>query len=146
MQNLHEPAIKELEAKLEEILAQAEGFKSSIQALKNLSTNGAIVSKVDNNKNIVSSTGILAIVEQSLKKLNKFAKIHQIATTANLEAAKVRGAITTLLNDKVVTKVQVTTSNGDTFWGLSDWKDSSGAVKKEHIYDESELLGRKVII
>jgi hypothetical protein len=144
MQNLHEPAIKELESKLEEILAQAEGFRSSIEVLKSLTANG-IISKVATISN-VSKPGVLSLVEQTLRSLNRFVKIHQIAAAANLDNAKVRSSITTLQADDIVTKVQVTTSNGDTFWGLKGWKDANGAVKSEYMYDETELLGRKMKI
>jgi hypothetical protein len=150
MENLHEPAIKELEAKLAEIESQAEGFRASIKALRNLSSHSPEVA-TDTKKqisfgfSIVDKVGKVSAVLNAIQRLNRFVKIQEIADNTSFEASKVRSAVSALLADNQITKIQVTTSNNDTFWGLHNWKEGN-KVKSEYMYDKSQLQGHKLLI
>ena len=146
---VHELAIKELEKKLQDVLDLADKLRNSISALKRLQSGDVIkVSTRLIQPSIFSSTpesgNKIRIVYNAILTLNRFVKIKDIADFTFLSTEKVRSAISALLVQKRVVKIQVTTSNVDTFWGIEKWI-NNGDINEENMYDVSTVIGTKSV-
>ena len=150
MDSSYEPALKKFEADLVELNAKIAHIKYAIESLKNGEANNSIsngnaiispVAAVSLSNDGDSPADKVKLVLDAMLSLNRFAKIQEIVNICKFTPDRVRSLITPLIIDKKVTKIQVTTSLLDTFWGLSEWKDGN-TIKSEHLYDKTQLVGK----
>jgi hypothetical protein len=145
MEQQYQSAINKLKEEYDKAIKMAEGYKISIDALEsNGSTqNSNAVSKSIEINSVLTSAEKDVLVYETLDHLKRFSKIGDIgkALAGKMAEADVRASITTLAKSKQIMKVQVTTSNVDTYWGLIYWQ-NTGTIKEEFMYDKKTLVGK----
>lgn len=151
----YDNAIKELEAEVNRLHSRMEGLRFAIETLRSHSNGTYIKAPITHtangvNKvnlfNEVDSTTIPAerteLVFNAVASLGIYSKIKVIVAYLNnkFDTHQVRLSLLNLYKDQRVDKIQPTTSNEDTFYGLLAWK-VGNIIKPEHIYDRKELKG-----
>jgi hypothetical protein len=164
MDNAYETVIKDLEDELNELTAKANGLKYAIETLKakfnnvngnKILSDDATISTLskpivfseskDAGSNLTPSEKV-ELVYNALKSLNRFVKLKEVVNivSPNIDYDQTRRALVLLNSDKRITKLQVTTSNVDMFYGLIEWKDG-GKIKSEYLYDKNQIVGGKLL-
>ena len=158
MNTNYDTAINELEGELTKLKVRVEGLRFAIETLKTVNNGSQSESPLPFKSNGVSNLNLFneenstitpvertELVFNAILNLGRYSKLKTIVAYLDkkFDANQIRLSLINLYKDQLVDKIQPTTSNEDTFYGLSIWKDGN-SIKTEHNYNRKELAGSKM--
>lgn len=136
--------IKVLEKKRQTMLADLDALERVIKSFDVNTSNNTIVlqSSIDNTDNDRQK------VSNVIKEENRFLKVREMAIILNKNESnisvdgwvkKISPVLSFLKKKNSIVKFMEGNSNLNTFWGSPKWLDEKGNIKKEHMYDKSQI-------